>query len=168
MPTRSDSDTDSFPLRGTGGRDASELSKLNAHLDNLRTTILHLADGLTDVQAHRLGIPSGMSIIGLLADLVVRERYWFGYVFAGVEDDFPFGEVVGPERSIASVIADYRAAIAASQSVIEGCTPDTASAKAIGGDDTNLRWIMFHMIEETARHVGHAEVLLSQVSRTDA
>jgi hypothetical protein len=81
----------------------------------------------------------------------------------------PGGEDLVPEDTTGGVLDMYRSAIARSQ-VITAATPDldmkAARSRRPGQDTQSMRWILVHMIEETARHAGHADILREQIDGT--
>ncbi len=78
--------------------------------------------------------------------------------FAGQVDDVR-DDAVGPDDTLADAVNDYRATWARVDSVVSAASLDDR-CRAVSGDDVvNLRWIMTHLLEETARHAGHADIL---------
>jgi len=137
---------------------------LTAWLDFHRATLLRRLEGLDDVDLRRPLVPSGTSLLGIVKHLAYVERWWFCIVFAGQLLDVPWTDEdpdadwrIEPDDTTEEVIALYGREIARARTCIEGAGPDDiarypSSAKT-------LRWIMVHMIEETARHNGHADVI---------
>jgi Protein of unknown function (DUF664) len=154
---------------------------VNAETDSLvrclgqqRESVLDIVDGLPEAALRRAVFPSGWTCLGLIQHLAVDdERYWFRGVAAGEPIEFPPGDdepgwLVGPEVTAAHVFALYREEIARASDVI-AVTPLDAPARrpdprwdAWGwpspAEPVNLRWIILHMIEETARHAGHLDI----------
>jgi uncharacterized damage-inducible protein DinB len=116
--------------------EAGEKDLLVAWLDFHRSTLLMKDDGVTDEDLRRAMVPSGTSLLGLVKHLAYVERWWFRQVFAGEEVDFPWTDD-DPD-------ADWR----------------------IEPTDHTLRWIVTHMIEETARHNGHADIIRELIDGT--
>ena len=147
--------------------DTDEKSVLLGFLNYLRGTIASKAEGLDDQQARTPGVPSGTSLLGLIKHLTAAEINWFvrGYVGADVEIADLSMQLTGDETA-AEVLAGYRAAVAQANEAIEAA--DDLSGRAVRGtkrtpDPHSLRWILVHMIEETARHAGHADILREQL-----
>ncbi|HTN78406.1 MAG TPA: DinB family protein [Acidimicrobiales bacterium] len=142
-----------------------ELSGLTMFLDSQRDAILRKTDGVSDDDAKRLPTASSLSLFSIVKHLAYVERRWFQNAVAGNEipglwppaDPSEELEVRGDE-TIGSVRALYEQRIAESQAittrVAEPSAPTHSSAEGL-----NLRWILLHMIEETARHAGHADVI---------
>jgi hypothetical protein len=106
------------------------------------------------------------------------ERWWFTAVFAGREADFPWTDEdpdadfhVEPGESTAKILDLYRGETGRSREIeATAGSLDDQAARSLNrrGIDTrfNLRWIISHMIEETARHNGHADILREQIDGT--
>ena len=150
----------------------TEADQLNAFLDVQRETILRKTEGLTREQLARPHPPSTLTLGGLLNHLALVEDSWFRVRFAGLPDDdlwagvdwdadpdyeFRTAADVGPaelRRRYADACARSRAVVAAADGL------DQLSVQVRGnGRHFDLRWMMLHLIEETARHAGHADLL---------
>jgi hypothetical protein len=146
----------------TGG----ERAILTGMLDYHRATVAWKCGGLTGEQARRVHLPSELTTIaGLVAHLTLNEWFWFGVVVAGEEDTWeekleqdPDAEFrVSPDTEVETLLADYEAQCARSREIVEKHGLDD---RVTHKDETfNVRWVVTHMIEETARHVGHLDVL---------
>ncbi|MCC9307398.1 DinB family protein [Kitasatospora sp. RB6PN24] len=146
--------------------DSDERATLLAFLDYLREAVVAKAQGLAGDLARVPGVPSGTNLLGLVKHLTEAEMYWFEWVFDGAEVEVPdFGMELGEGDTEESVVAGYRAAVARSNEVIARCADlGQVAARATGkqGVPRSMRWILVHMIEETARHAGHADILREQ------
>ncbi|MGI8577075.1 MAG: DinB family protein [Nocardioidaceae bacterium] len=143
-----------------------ERSQLDQVLDYQRATMRMKCDGLTDEAARRRLTPSPLtSIAGIVAHLLWVERWWLEHVVGGREVDFPWTDEhpdgdweQGDTVSLADLLDQYDAACAASRDVVAGLdlgeVPRPDSATPI-----SVRAALFHMIEETARHLGHIDIL---------
>ncbi len=138
----------------------NERDTLVAFLDYLRDCVVAKLQGLDEGEARRSHVPSGTSVLGLVKHLTFAEVAWFQYAFAGRDVAFPASDLV-PSDDARSVVAGYRAAIASSNEVVAACNDlDRRSARiATAPEAMSLRWVLTHMIEETARHAGHADIL---------
>jgi uncharacterized damage-inducible protein DinB len=143
----------------------SEREILEAFLDHQRDTLLWKVSGLTEEQLRKVWTPSGMSLLGLVKHLAYVERNWFQNRFltrdlpvAWSESD-PDGDFrIEPEETAASIIAFFRAEVAESKRIVA----EAESLDAIAQHPRrphSLRRILVHMIEETARHNGHADLM---------
>jgi uncharacterized damage-inducible protein DinB len=149
-----------------------ELDQLTRYLDVQRETILRKCEGLTREQLARPLPPSSLTLGGLLNHLALVEDSWFRVRFSGEPDDDRWAGIdweADPDyefRTAADVEPDelrrrYEEACAASRQVVAGAQSlDQLSAQPRGnGQHFDLRWVMLHLIEETARHAGHADLL---------
>lgn len=148
-------------------RNGTEREMLDVFLDAQRATIVHKARGLSDADAARRLGPSATSVSGLVRHLADVERSWFVEVFADQpyerrfgSDDEPDGEwEVTADDSLAAIVADYEAACAEGRAAATDAELDDVAVNA----PMNLRWILLHMVEETARHAGHLDILREQL-----
>ncbi|MFJ8959422.1 DinB family protein [Lentzea sp. NPDC102401] len=146
--------------------DTGELDVAHEFLKFQRHCVLKKAEGLTDDELRRPMVASGTSILGLIQHLAEAEHYWFGHHLAGAEwsADTEFGMTVPADRDAATVIADYRAAIAGSDGAIEAAGhPEALMVTPVEGVSKTLRWVLAHMTTETARHAGHADIIREQI-----
>ncbi len=142
-----------------------ETDMLPAFLDYHRATLLWKVDGLSEADLRRPLTPSGLTLLGLVKHLAYVERLWFQEVFAGEDVAFPWTDAdpdanwrVGPDESVATILALYRAEVAHSRAITAAADLNDQARRPRGGVQT-LRWIVLHMIEETARHNGHADLM---------
>jgi len=164
--SRSDFETQREPVPRI---DTGELDTALAFLDFVRSCVLKKAAGLSDEQLRRAVVPSGTSILGLIQHLTVGERFWFGYTVGGVgeDTDFDFDLVVAPERNAADVLADFRAAIEESNTLIRQVgDPEARVAMPVDGEYLSLRWVIAHATGEATRHAGHADILRELIDGT--
>ncbi len=160
-------DPDEDPRTDSGATD--ERGVLLDYLRNYRTTFAMKCDGLDAAQmATRSVPPSTMSLLGLLRHLADVELHWFRRVLAredvprhyrtSEDRDGDFNGAVGEDDVVAQAWATWRSEVAnAERFVVE------ASSLEVTGEHSDasitLRDILVHMIEEYARHVGHADLL---------
>jgi len=157
----------------------AELLQLTSFLDYQRETLLQKAEGLTDAQLAQPLPPSSLTLGGLLNHLAYVEDTWFRVRFAGDSDD-PLWDAVDwaadPDfdfRTAADVPGDelrrrYAEACARSRQIVartDSLDQRSAQARA-NGQYFDLRWVLLHMIEETARHAGHADLLREAIDGT--
>jgi Protein of unknown function (DUF664) len=111
-------------------------------------------------------VPSGTSLLGLVKHLTETEHGWFVNEFARAGEPPPFeregdpdaGFRIEADETAASVTAGYLRMCARSRRVVAGASLDQTVPHPRRGT-VDLRWILVHMIEETARHNGHADIL---------
>ncbi|GMQ86010.1 MAG: DinB family protein [Acidimicrobiia bacterium] len=143
----------------------AEKETLVAFLENNRAIMVWKLEGVSEEDARRPMVESGTSLLGLLKHLGWVERWWFEHNFAGKDVDFPWSDDdrdadfrVEDDESIADIITRYEAAVRDSNAIIDIADLDDVSQRDDRGP-RSLRWILGHMIEETARHAGHADIV---------
>jgi uncharacterized damage-inducible protein DinB len=150
--------------------DADERTQLLGWLDLQRAIIRWKCDGLSDADAHRVLLPTSplMTMAGLVSHLRWTEHLWFEVLFLGgpTTDNPQFDEanedadmqVDGVD--IAQLLAEYEAQCARSNEIIAAHPLDELGrSEQFRSGTASLRWMLFHMVEETARHAGHADVI---------
>ena len=153
-------------------RRGSEREILAGTLDYLRTAIVRKAEGLTDQQAGQAPVPpSTMTPAGLVKHLTGTERFWFAIDFAGLdlehpwpEDDPHGGWALDETDTVPGLIGAYRAECARSDASVAGYDLDDGARAE--GMDFQLRYAYAHMIQETARHAGHLDLLREVIDGT--
>jgi len=138
-------------------------------LSYYRATLLAKLDGLSEDQLTTSILPSGWSPLGLLKHLVFVERRWMQWGFEAEQVPDPWGDhdpdsegwLVTPEDTMADLTARLTA-IAARTGAVAGQAELTQRAQ-LGGrfssDPPTLGWILAHLLQEYARHVGHLDVV---------
>lgn len=152
----------------TGG----EKESLHVSLDRHRDVVLWKLEGLDEEQARRPMTPSGTSLLGLVKHLAAVEYGWFCETFGRDTELLPFDEDdadadlrPGPHETTKDIVAFYRRARTAADRVIEDNDLDELG-RAWFGDEVSLRWVLIHMIEETARHAGHMDIVRELIDGT--
>jgi hypothetical protein len=149
-----------------------ERETLEGFLDWYRAVVERKIDGLTLSDAQLVMTPTGMSALGIVKHLGWVERGWFRDTFAGedveaidVDGDNSAEFAIGSDDAVASVIAFYRAEVEHSRRVFrDSPSLDALSARETSyGEQVSLRWIMVHMVEETARHAGHLDLMREKI-----
>jgi uncharacterized protein DUF664 len=152
-----------------GGR-ADERTVLVGSLDWLRAVTAAKVEGMSTGTASRVMTGSGLSPLGVISHLTWAERRWFRERFAGdatarspVTNEESFR--LGPSDSAETVLAGYAAEVARSQAVIAGASlDDLAVEEGPHVGRFSLRWVLVHMIEETARHAGHLDLMVEELT----
>ncbi|EHR50643.1 Protein of unknown function (DUF664) [Saccharomonospora marina XMU15] len=137
---------------------SSETEVLRGFLDYLRTSIAAKVDGAAEPRARTAAVPSGTNLLGLLNHLTFVERS----LFLGADvTDWQATFHAAPTDSVADVVARYRQTVQRANEVLDGCTDLAAPVPAprTGRRTPSVRWALTHMIEETGRHAGHADIL---------
>jgi uncharacterized damage-inducible protein DinB len=159
---------------------AGEREMLESWLDFHRATLARKCEDLDDRQARTASVaPSPMTVVGLVRHLTEVERNWFQRVLAGRTDlprvhpesgDAGFALPAGDDAPrLAVALADWRAEVSRSRGTAArvslddcGTFSDEDAARA-GGREVSLRWILLHLIEEYARHNGHADLIRERI-----
>ncbi len=140
-----------------------------------REALIEKLEGVSNEEAKRTPTVSSLSLLSLVKHSAIWERRWFQIVVAGrsfagewpeVQPNDENGFRINDDDTIESVIAYYREQIAASREILRTVDLDAQCARReMAG---NLRWVAVHMIEETARHAGHADIIRETIdsSRT--
>jgi uncharacterized damage-inducible protein DinB len=150
-----------------------ERAMLEAWLDFHRDTLAVKCDGLTDEQLRERAVPpSGLSLLGLVRHMADGEHQWFKIVLAGepdvyhyYTDETPLAEFDVDDADVAESFAIWRSECAEARALV-AATPSLDSTGTQEGKNYSLRWIMIHMIEEYARHNGHADLIRERIDGT--
>ena len=122
--------------------------------------MLRKVDGVSDEDARRAPVPTGTSLLWLVKHLARAEAVWILERFAGEEVEPELVDHhVGPEDTLETAIDRYRTTWARSDAVIAASDLDALCAGIDDEPNPNLRWVLAHLLEETARHAGHADIL---------
>lgn len=146
-----------------------ERTSLDTWLDYHRVTLLNKCAGLTAEQfAERTCPPSPLSLLGLVRHMTLVEG-WF-HAFDGqpglelyCTDENPDGDfdAVQPDGADED-LAEFHASVERSRSAVAGRSLD-GLVRGSTGERVSLRWVYQHMIEEYARHNGHADLLRERI-----
>ncbi|MGW0180785.1 DinB family protein [Nocardia sp. NPDC003345] len=161
MPATSRRRRDASPPRTGNG----EIETLRGFLDYLRDSIAGKVDGAPEPQVRTAAVPSGTNLLGLLTHLVFVERS----IFLGENvTDWQATFRASPTDSVADVVARYRETVRRANELLDGC-PELAAPlphTRPGKSAPSVRWALVHMIEETGRHAGHADILRELIDGT--
>ena len=152
---------------------AQEREMLEAWLEFHRDTLAAKCEGLSEGQLRERAVPpSSLSLLGLVRHMAEGERQWFAMVLGGEQvpyhyytDDNPEAEFDVDDADVAEAFATWRAECAAARARA-AAAPSLDATGTQDGKDFSLRWIMVHMIEEYARHNGHADLLRERIDGT--
>jgi Protein of unknown function (DUF664) len=145
-----------------------ERLQLEAWLDFYRATVLEKCDGLGSAQLKERPVSSsGLSLLGIVRHMTFVEQVWFEGTFAGRDiteyyksegdRDADFNDL--DDTAVENVFVLYGQATDVSREVVAGHELDEMAVNARRGREVDLRWILIHMIEEYARHCGHADLI---------
>ncbi|WP_144382270.1 DinB family protein [Streptomyces sp. SAJ15] len=142
----------------------AEKEMLWAFLRFARATVVAKVDALSPEELRKRHVGSATTLGGILKHLVTSERHWFANVLGGRELPMPFGPEdpdgdwrLADGEDAAHLVAAYRAACELSDEIIAALDLDSTGAQT--DDDYTLRWALTHLVAETNRHAGHADVL---------
>jgi len=149
--------------------EADERTQLVGWLEMQRALIHWKCEGLSEEDARRAPLPSSpvMTMAGLVRHLRWVEHCWFEVLFLDrpTTDNPQFSEIDDAEWTtegftLAGLLEDYRRQCAVSDEIVaKHALEDVGQNRDFGSGRANLRWILLHMIEETARHAGHADTV---------
>jgi hypothetical protein len=139
-------------------------------LDFYRGVIESKLTGLTEAELTSSRLPSGWSPLELLKHLVFMERRWLRWGFAAEQVDEPWGDSggepggrwsVGPDETLAGLIARLHEGGEITRRLVTGVDPTTRAATGgrFGEEPPTVNWILFHVLQEYARHAGHLDVV---------
>jgi hypothetical protein len=147
---------------------SDELTSLNAWLDFHRATLLQKCEGLTGEQLVQASVPtSALTLLGLLQHMAGVEWFWFDHVFAASDSPDPFNagddgdyEFTHLDPTNAKAMHDlFRRNCDISRRIVRAAQSLDELSKGADRTTRDLRWIMVHMVEEYARHNGHADLI---------
>jgi uncharacterized damage-inducible protein DinB len=153
--------------------EAAERAMLDAWLDYHRATLAMKCDGLSDAQLRERAVPpSTLSLLGLVRHMADVERNWFRRVLGGGDapplywsDDDPDGDFDNVDTAdVADGFAVWRSECEWARQATAAASLETTGLRR--GEPVSLRWILVHMIEEYARHNGHADLLRERIDGT--
>ncbi|MEU5215422.1 DinB family protein [Streptomyces sp. NPDC020807] len=148
-----------------------ERTQLTTFLDYTRDTVRAKCEGVSEENARKALLPGSplMTLSGLVNHLRWVEYWWFTMVFLGeegenlpwIDDDDPDREMrIALDFPIEQLLAEYAEQSARYRELVAAHDLDTKAKRPIrGGLQVDLRWILLHLTEETARHNGHLDIL---------
>lgn len=157
----------------TDNASAATDEMLRGFLRAQRESVLAIVDGLGEETWHRPVVPTGWTPAGMVEHLGGAEWHWFQGVVAGKQPALPgdldedrepydpMSVVFASDAPSAEVMTFYRDQCAASDEVLAEvplATPPRGKHGLRGFEPPSVRWVVLHMIEETARHAGHLDI----------
>lgn len=150
-----------------------ERTILTAFLDYYRATLAVKCHGLRPEQlATRSVPPATLSLLGLVRHMAEVERGWFrGFAaeqtvpryYSKAEPDGDFDNAHGDEDTVRDAFTYWQAEIEHAREIVAAADLDTTFTRLRTEETFSLRWILVHMIEEYARHCGHADLLRERI-----
>jgi uncharacterized damage-inducible protein DinB len=143
---------------------ASESDTLTSFLDYLRESIIRKLEDVSEDDARRPLVDSGTSLLSLVQHLTGAEVNWFQLRFKDLTETEP-EDALEDSQPVDEHIEQYRRSISRASEIIE---TSPLEQRCLDPDytDVDLRWVLVHMIEETARHAGHADIIREQIDGT--
>lgn len=147
-----------------------ERDALCAFLDKQRAALVRKVTGVSDADARRAPTASPLSLLGILKHSARWERRWFQIILAGrrfpgewpeegAPEDFDEDFHVDEGDTVERWLAYYEEQTALSRELAAATDLAAHCAWQPGAAEYNLRWVLLHMIEEVARHAGHADFI---------
>ncbi|MFJ2741124.1 DinB family protein [Streptomyces sp. NPDC087440] len=146
-----------------------ERTQLTTFLDYARDTVRAKCEGASAEHARTAPLPGSplMTLSGVVNHLRWVEHYWFEVILLGEEDRAPMtdedpdGEMrIAVDFPLPQLLAEYAENSARHRELVARTPLDQKSVGTIrGGVHVDLRWILHHLVEETARHNGHMDIL---------
>jgi uncharacterized damage-inducible protein DinB len=162
-------------MPGTVPPVADEREGLLAYLAQQRDAVRFAAYGLTDEQARATPTASTLSVGGLIKHVATTERAWIDDTLqrpsSVSEQSYDDNFRLGPDETLADVLALYDKVAAETEEAIAGIA-DLGQPVPVPQDAPwfpkdvkawSVRWVLLHLIEETARHAGHADIVRESI-----
>jgi hypothetical protein len=141
----------------------TERASYQAWMDYHRATLEWKCEGLTDEQLRAMSVPpSSLSLLGLVRHMAEVEHGWFRAVLAGEPDVEDFDAWDVETASTSEAFAWWHSECARSRAIADAMNLDQTGVLR-ETENVSLRWVYVHMIEEYARHNGHADLLRESI-----
>jgi hypothetical protein len=138
--------------------EGQERETLHALLQYQRDSMVRKVNGVDEGSARRQLVTSGTSLLWLTKHMARAESLWILRRFAGEDGELP-DDSVGPEDTLVDAVDTYRRTWARVDAIAAAAPLDRPCRNLGDGAPVNLRWVLTHLLEETARHAGHADIL---------
>ena len=135
-----------------------ERATLHALLQYQRDSVVRKVTGVSDADARRPIVPTETTLLWVVKHLAHAETQWILRRFAGLDVELP-DDTVRPDDTVATAVETYRRTWSRGDAVVAAASLDAACADVGEDPPVNLRWVLAHLLEETARHAGHADIL---------
>ena len=151
-----------------------ERHALSTYLHQLHAALRNAAYGLTDDQARRTPTRSAISLAALLTHVTITERVWLARA-RGQDATFTGDDWDPGSASLAEIVAAFEEQATATETAAVDASLDVDASVAppqgppwYTGEPVSVRWVLFHLLEEVARHAGHADILREQLDGATA
>ncbi|MQA24374.1 MAG: DUF664 domain-containing protein [Micromonosporaceae bacterium] len=157
-----------LPFPSPTAPDAGRADVFLRYLDYFRENVLAKVSALPEGELRRSRLPSGWTPLELLKHLRYVELRWIEWGFEGRDISEPWGDRrgdrwhVAPEESRDDLVTALRAQGAHTRAVGEGnelATPGAPGPRWDGADPASLERVLFHLLQEYARHLGHLDIV---------
>jgi len=158
---------------------ADEREGLTGYLAQMRYVVRLAAHGLDETQARARPVPSALSVGGVIKHLASVEEFWAGLIEGrlpgGDEHAYEEGFRPGADETVEHLLARYAEAAAGTDAVVAGADLGAPVPVPRGVpwfpkdvEAWSVRWVVLHLIEETARHAGHADLVREAIDGATA
>jgi hypothetical protein len=148
--------SDRKPPRCVG---ASERETLLTLFQYQRESLVRKVEGVDDRAARRSFVASDTTLLWLTKHLAMAETLWIVRRFAGREEPAVPPDAVQPDDTIGAAVSAYRDTWVVVDGIVAGASLDDVCVDTGTETPVDLRWVLMHLLEETARHAGHADIL---------
>jgi uncharacterized damage-inducible protein DinB len=147
-----------------------ERETLSWFLDYYRAVIVRKVAGLSLEDATRRVVPSDSTLLGIVKHLGFVERGWFQSGIGGQTFEVPWSDEdpdadfrIEPGETVEGIVAWYEEQCERARDIVADTTLDQLEVRVRDAPKRSLRWILVHMVEETARHAGHMDIIREQI-----
>ena len=138
---------------------AAERETVLTLLQYQRESFVRKVSGVDDAAARRVLVSTGTNLLWLTKHMAGAEVVWIQFRFAGL-DVARRDDTVHPGDTLAAAVDEYRATWARTDAIVAAAPDlDEQCRRAEDLPPVNLRFVLMHLLEETARHAGHADIL---------
>jgi uncharacterized damage-inducible protein DinB len=137
-----------------------EITTVCCLLQFQRESLVRKVAGVSEEHARRSPVPSGTSLLWLMKHMSRAERIWVMGRFSALEGSAP-DDTIQPGDTLDAAVGYYRQTWREVDEIVGRASglDERARITEAGSPGVNLRWILMHLLEETARHAGHADIL---------
>jgi hypothetical protein len=144
---------------------AGERETLQVLLQFQRDSLVRKITGAGETAARQPVVGSGTTLLWLVKHMARAEVLWTAVRFAGQDVPVP-DDAIHAGDTIPGAVSGYRAACSQADSITRTASLDEPCRRPSGENPVNLRWVLMHLLEETARHAGHADILRELIDGT--
>jgi uncharacterized damage-inducible protein DinB len=143
--------------------EGDERETVLALLQYQRDSLVRKVTGVDDAAARRALVGSGTTLLWLMKHMAHAESLWIERRFTGGTADLG-DDTVDSADSLAAAVEAYRATWTRTDAIVSSAASLDETCRDVGDEaPVNLRWVLMHLLEETARHGGHADILREMI-----